>query len=192
MRRYVCWYFRGRARGAPSPITFHNARVQLNWWRAEGAPTARHATQTRHTAPSTLQRLRDDGSRSHRRFLVGAAGFEPTTPSPPDWCANQAALRSEGAPFAPTRPVGQSRIRRPEGSAGRSCATPHFNLELFPLGRACTRGRRIQPLRRACTCSKTSAKPPAPKSTKRASQGAHQRPAIRSAGRQPREPNGGR
>ena len=27
--------------------------------------------------------------------LVGAAGFEPATPSPPDWCANQAALRSE-------------------------------------------------------------------------------------------------
>jgi hypothetical protein len=26
--------------------------------------------------------------------LVGAAGFEPTTPSPPDWCANQAAPRS--------------------------------------------------------------------------------------------------
>lgn len=28
-------------------------------------------------------------------ILVGAAGFEPTTPSPPDWCANRAALRSE-------------------------------------------------------------------------------------------------
>jgi hypothetical protein len=27
--------------------------------------------------------------------LVGAAGFEPATPSPPDWCANRAALRSE-------------------------------------------------------------------------------------------------
>ena len=26
--------------------------------------------------------------------LVGARGFEPPTPSPPDWCANQAALRS--------------------------------------------------------------------------------------------------
>src|ERR1700741_4311530 len=26
--------------------------------------------------------------------MVGAAGFEPTTPSPPDWCANQAAPRS--------------------------------------------------------------------------------------------------
>jgi hypothetical protein len=26
--------------------------------------------------------------------VVGAAGFEPATPSPPDWCANRAALRS--------------------------------------------------------------------------------------------------
>ena len=28
--------------------------------------------------------------------MVGAAGFEPATPSPPDWCANRAALRSAG------------------------------------------------------------------------------------------------
>lgn len=28
-------------------------------------------------------------------FLVGAAGFEPTTPSPPDWCANRAAPRPD-------------------------------------------------------------------------------------------------
>ena len=28
-------------------------------------------------------------------MLVGAARFELATPSPPDWCANQAALRSE-------------------------------------------------------------------------------------------------
>jgi hypothetical protein len=28
-------------------------------------------------------------------LMVGAAGFEPTTPSPPDWCANQAAPRSD-------------------------------------------------------------------------------------------------
>ena len=27
--------------------------------------------------------------------LVGARGFEPPTPSPPDWCANQTALRSD-------------------------------------------------------------------------------------------------
>jgi hypothetical protein len=29
------------------------------------------------------------------KILVGARGFEPPTPSPPDWCANQAALRSD-------------------------------------------------------------------------------------------------
>src|SRR3974377_1684330 len=28
-------------------------------------------------------------------LLVGAARFELATPSPPDWCANRAALRSE-------------------------------------------------------------------------------------------------
>src|SRR5215470_20165961 len=28
-------------------------------------------------------------------YLVGAGRFELPTPSPPDWCANQAALRSE-------------------------------------------------------------------------------------------------
>ena len=27
--------------------------------------------------------------------MVGARGFEPPTPGPPDQCANQAALRSE-------------------------------------------------------------------------------------------------
>ena len=30
-----------------------------------------------------------------RGLLVGAAGFEPTTPSPPDWCANRAAPRPD-------------------------------------------------------------------------------------------------
>ena len=28
-----------------------------------------------------------------RRKMVGARGFEPPTPGPPDQCANQAALR---------------------------------------------------------------------------------------------------
>jgi hypothetical protein len=31
-------------------------------------------------------------------ILVGAPGFEPGTPSPPDWCANRAALRSAAIP----------------------------------------------------------------------------------------------
>ncbi len=34
-------------------------------------------------------------------LLVGAARFELATPSPPDWCANQAALRSD--PLLPPR-----------------------------------------------------------------------------------------
>ena len=28
--------------------------------------------------------------------MVGVAGFEPTTPCPPDKCANRAALHSDG------------------------------------------------------------------------------------------------
>ncbi len=32
--------------------------------------------------------------------MVGTAGFEPATPSPPDWCANQAAPRPEAGPKA--------------------------------------------------------------------------------------------
>src|SRR5690606_28477616 len=39
-------------------------------------------------------------------FLVGAAGFEPTTPSPPDWCAT----RLRYAPLDTRRPC------RPSGS----------------------------------------------------------------------------
>jgi hypothetical protein len=44
--------------------------------------------QLRHDAPAL--------DRFHARMLVGAAGFEPTTTSPPDWCATR--LR-----HAPTR-----------------------------------------------------------------------------------------
>ena len=40
--------------------------------------------------------------------MVGAAGFEPTTPSPPDWCANQAAPRSD------TKIRSRSQFSRPE------------------------------------------------------------------------------
>ena len=35
------------------------------------------------------------------KVLVGAAGFEPATPSPPDWCANQAAPRSDRISLCP-------------------------------------------------------------------------------------------
>src|SRR6266851_2445584 len=34
--------------------------------------------------------------KSGPEVMVGAAEFEPGTPSPPDWCANRAALRSAG------------------------------------------------------------------------------------------------
>src|SRR6185312_9045768 len=43
--------------------------------------------------------------------LVGAAGFEPTTPSPPDWCANQAAPRSDYSMMGRMGPGGTRRRR---------------------------------------------------------------------------------
>ena len=40
-------------------------------------------------------RAETDGGANLLIYLVGAAGFEPTTPSPPDWCANRAAPRPD-------------------------------------------------------------------------------------------------
>ena len=45
--------------------------------------------------------------------LVGAARFELATPSPPDWCANQAALRSEPYAELGLRPAGHCPGSRP-------------------------------------------------------------------------------
>ena len=47
--------------------------------------------------------------------LVGAAGFEPATPSPPDWCANRAALRSE------ERHAVRRRLGARKGRGGANC-----------------------------------------------------------------------
>src|SRR5690606_23349470 len=45
---------------------------------------------------------RDDFSHpSSGNEMVGAGGFEPPTPRPPVWCANQAALRPETIGRAP-------------------------------------------------------------------------------------------
>jgi hypothetical protein len=53
--------------------------------------------------------------------LVGAARFELATPSPPDWCANRAALRSE---TAATIVIGHfaSNIRSPSALSQRKVA----------------------------------------------------------------------
>ena len=36
-------------------------------------------------------------SKANKMSMVGVAGFEPTTPCPPDKCANRAALHSDWA-----------------------------------------------------------------------------------------------
>src|ERR1700684_3795383 len=58
-------------------------------------------------------------------IMVGVAGFEPTTPCPPDKCANRAALHSDEAliekglgPRKPARPI----------SLGARRAESHFAL----------------------------------------------------------------
>src|ERR1700731_474169 len=55
------------------------------------------------------------------RLLVGAPRFELGTPSPPDWCANRAALRSArmGNIYAPD--AGGARAKaRPKAPRGRT------------------------------------------------------------------------
>src|SRR5215510_12938326 len=55
---------------------------------------AKGATQT--ATPRAHSRLTVPKSPDNSMiYLVGAAGFEPTTPSPPDWCANRAAPRPD-------------------------------------------------------------------------------------------------
>src|SRR6266508_2648504 len=46
-----------------------------------------------------IQRRYSHGSAGNARapILVGATGFEPATPCPPDRCANQAAPRPDGS-----------------------------------------------------------------------------------------------
>src|SRR3954462_6508461 len=45
----------------------------------------------------------------HARSLVGAAGFEPTTTSPPDWCATR--LRHAPSPASLHRPGRAADVR---------------------------------------------------------------------------------
>ena len=51
-------------------------------------------------------------------LLVGAPRFELGTPSPPDWCANRAALRSaSGATSTLAPPAAQGWVGQPSGMA---------------------------------------------------------------------------
>lgn len=57
--------------------------------------------------------------------MVGAERFELSTPSPPDWCANRAALRSERRDYSDAVAAAQpTRPRLRTGRAGRSDAAP--------------------------------------------------------------------
>ena len=55
--------------------------------------------------------------------MVGARGFEPPTPCPPDKCANRAALRSD-TPWGDV-PVGKIGLsRKPERESGTRIGLP--------------------------------------------------------------------
>jgi hypothetical protein len=56
----------------------------------------------------------------HARYLVGAAGFEPTTTSPPDWCATRLRHAPSRASLAPSRVGTERRPRRPISPRVRS------------------------------------------------------------------------
>ena len=88
---------------------------------AADAPRRAEATRTPRGAPFS-------GNPPRAKIeLVGASGFEPPTPTPPVWCANQAAPRSErgDAGLGPGRPgVILGRVARTDnviacGSRGR-------------------------------------------------------------------------
>jgi hypothetical protein len=93
------------------------ARLRSRWQR-ELASTPRRGTRFRpkvlrhrRAALRAMNRARPKSAARNRSQLddrvtgrntplnvVGAPGFEPGTPSPPDWCANRAALRSANGP----------------------------------------------------------------------------------------------
>src|SRR6201995_4044976 len=79
-------------------------------------PSGLRRDSLRLSAPSVSSRLpaRRAEARKTRR-LVGARGFEPPTPSPPDWCANRAALRSAAPTCTTSLPMVQG-----EGSEHRT------------------------------------------------------------------------
>src|SRR6185312_14542240 len=62
----------------------------------------------------------------HARKLVGAAGFEPTTTSPPDWCATR--LR-----HAPTNPESSTRAGRGLSPRSTIATGRHARLDAMDL-----------------------------------------------------------
>ena len=93
-------------------------------------------------------------------LLVGAPRFELGTPSPPDWCANRAALRSARAGTSTLAPQpAQGRAGRPR-NGGFPCGKSARRLGFISGAASATR-------RQAATSSEPAASPAAPSRARR-------------------------
>ena len=90
--------------------------------------------------------------------MVGAGRFELPTPSPPDWCANQAALRSVPAPFCPGGGCGSTGAAAGEangGPGGARCRCGRWGTSAAAGGRRCLQWRWLHRGRRPRGTSRT-------------------------------------
>jgi len=83
-----------------TPRTSRAALLHASWARADGeiSPGDNRESGTWYRSGTAFDSCGTVGGFWRCKFLVllvGAARFELATPSPPDWCANQAALRSD-------------------------------------------------------------------------------------------------
>src|SRR3984885_10207475 len=89
INQYVgtCWHFSNPASAVLAINLYSHGILQRMMRNHIGSPFAA-SNQAGNWS------LRDECLLDFREILVGAERFELSTPSPPDWCANQAAPRS--------------------------------------------------------------------------------------------------
>ena len=94
------------AQGCPPPKTLNTAKIKCSLaygatWQYDNrygrclwiSPHQREMHDYRLRRPGRTPPL--SRHQNSEKEMVGAAGFEPATPSLPDWYANRAALRSD-------------------------------------------------------------------------------------------------
>src|SRR5271165_3678049 len=75
-------------------------------------------------------------------LMVGVAGFEPTTPCPPDKCANRAALHSDGRPYSSPAAAGNAPAPKSRRSPSRGRAAQQSDALAMPSACGVARGQR--------------------------------------------------